>query len=94
MDRKPARWMCTLDERILEHLGNRSWETPGTISTVPKFNASKSRVEERCEMLAEAGLVAPLYEDTDMYEITSEGEQYLSGELDAGYLPRPKPAHG
>lgn len=40
-------------------------------------------------MLAQAGLFAPLYEVTDMYEIVGEEKQYLSGNLDAGYLPRP-----
>lgn len=87
--RDPARWMCTLDERILERLADRPWSTPRSLSNRLKFNASQRRILERLRMLAQAGLVAPIYEGSDMYVITSEGEEYLAGALDAGYLPEP-----
>jgi hypothetical protein len=90
-DRKAARWMCTLDERIIEHLQDDSWSTPHHISRVIKFNASRDRVDERCKVLTRAGLIAPIYEDANLYEITSEGQQYLRGELDAEHLPSPSP---
>jgi len=81
--------MCTLDERIIEHLADDSWSTPRFMSREFKFNASRSRVEERCKMLSQAGLIAPIYERGNLYAITSEGKQYLSGDLDAEHLPRP-----
>jgi len=42
-------------------------------------------------MLSYAGLIAPIYEEANMYEITGEGQQYLAGDLDAEYLPKPSP---
>ncbi|MCU4926636.1 hypothetical protein OB905_11695 [Halobacteria archaeon AArc-dxtr1] len=91
MSRKPARWMCTLDERILEHLNDDSWSTPRHMARVMKFDASRHRVSERCWMLAQAGFIAPLFEESKMYEITGEGQQYLEGKLDAENRPRPSP---
>lgn len=91
MDRKPARWMCTLDERIVEHLAEESWSTSRYMAQLFRFNASRSRIEERCQILAYAGMIAPLYDDCNMYEITTEGQQYLGGELDAEELPYPSP---
>lgn len=88
-DRKAARWMCTLDERIVEHLQDNPWSTPRHMSREIKFNASRDRVDERCKMLTQAGLIAPIYSGANLYEITSEGQQYLSGELDAEHLPAP-----
>ncbi len=83
--------MCTLDERILEHLSEDPWSTPLHISRAIKLTASRGRVEERCQMLTQVGLVAPFFEDSHMYEITSEGQQYLDGELDAESRPTPSP---
>lgn len=78
--------MCTLDERILEHLEEDSWSTPRYMSKEFRFNASRGRVEERCRKLTQAGLIAPIYEDANLYDITSDGQQYLEGELDAEHL--------
>lgn len=33
----------------------------------------------------------PIYDGTGMYEITGEGQRYLSEDLDVGHLPRPNP---
>ncbi len=82
--------MVTLDERILEHLEEDSWSTPRYMSKVFKFNASRGRVEERCKKLTQAGLITPIYERANLYAITSEGQQYLRGELDAEHLPKPQ----
>ncbi len=81
--------MCTLDERILEHLEEDSWSTPRFMSKKFRFNASQGRVEERCRKLTQAGLIAPIYEETNLYAITGEGRQYLEGELDAAHQPLP-----
>lgn len=58
------------------------------------MNASEGRVRERLELLTEAGLLAPLFEGSKMFELTGEGKRYLSGELDAAkHLERPTPPH-
>ncbi len=89
--RKSARWMCTLDERILEHLAETCWSSPRLISREMDFNASRSRVAERCHMLAYAGLIAPSTKRRRMYEITGDGQRYLEGRLDVENKPRPSP---
>lgn len=89
MKRKPARWMCTLDERIIEHVDENAWASPKTMEQAIKFNASERRIRERCKMLSDVGLIAPIYEGADMYEITAEGQEYLDGDLDVEHLPRP-----
>lgn len=81
--------MCSLDERILEHLSEDSWSTPRHMSQAVKLTASRGRVEERCQLLSQVGLVAPIFEDSNMYEITWEGQEYLDGELDVENRPKP-----
>jgi len=53
-----------------------------------RFTASEDRIEERCEELLDAGLLAPIYRGASMYELTTLGDLYLAGELDADSLPR------
>ncbi|ELZ14048.1 hypothetical protein C478_07894 [Natrinema thermotolerans DSM 11552] len=89
MSRKPARWMCTLDERILEHLSEDPWSTPRHMSRAVNLTASRGRVEERCQLLSQVGLVAPIFESSNMYEITYDGQEYLDGELDVENRPKP-----
>jgi len=81
--------MCALDERILEHLSEDPWSTPKHMSRIIKLTASRERVEERCLLLSQVGLVAPILEESNMYEITCEGEEYLDGELDVENRPTP-----
>jgi len=80
--------MHQLDERILEHLRDDGWASPRTMSRHFRFTASEDRIEERCEELREAGLLAPIYRSASMYELTTLGYLYLAGELDADSLPR------
>lgn len=87
--RKPARWMCTLDERILEHLEEEGWSSPRLMSQAMRFDASRARIRERCGLLSQVGLVAPIYEGSRMYEITYEGREYLTGDLDVELRPHP-----
>lgn len=89
--RRSANWMCALDDRILEHLEQENWSSPKIMASRPRFRASQGRFQERCKMLSYAGLIAPIYEEANMYEITGEGQQYLAGDLDAEYLPKPSP---
>jgi DNA-binding PadR family transcriptional regulator len=90
-ERQPAEWMCNLDERIMELLKREGWATARHIEREMRMNASEGRSYERLEMLTQAGLVGPIYEDANMYELTAEGVRYLEGELDAEALDRPNP---
>jgi hypothetical protein len=81
--------MHQLDERILEHLADDGWASPGTMGRHFRFTASEDRIEERCKVLADVGLIGPIYEGAPMYELTSLGYLYLAGDLDAASL-RPK----
>lgn len=81
--------MCTLDERIIELVAEDPMASPSIMESVMQFDASQRRIHERCLMLADAGLIAPISDDFEMYEVTSEGLQYLDGELDAEHQPRP-----
>jgi len=59
----------------------------------PRFeemNVSRGQIRERCQMLADAGLVDRQHED--IYEITTWGRLYLRGEVDAQNQPRPRPS--
>jgi hypothetical protein len=80
--------MHQLDERILEHLRDEGWASPGTMDRHFRFTASEDRIRERCEELRDAGLLAPIYRGASMYELTTLGYLYLAGELDAESLPR------
>ncbi|MFD1645559.1 winged helix-turn-helix domain-containing protein [Haloarchaeobius litoreus] len=88
-ERLPAHWMVMLDERILEYLDSKGLSSPGLMSKECSFNAKPSRVRERCKVLTYAGLIAPLSREHQVYEITSQGQEYLAGELDARYRPNP-----
>lgn len=79
--------MEQLDDRILEHLNEESWSSVSVMASRPEFRASKARIRERCQMLASAGLIAPIHHE--MYEITTWGMLYLEGEIDAAHQPLP-----
>ncbi|WP_232703170.1 hypothetical protein [Halobacterium wangiae] len=91
MMRKTATWMRQLDERILEHLDESGWSTPSLMANHPgfeKMEVSKGQIRERCQMLADAGLVALQHQD--LFEITTWGQLYLRGEVDAANQRRPR----
>jgi hypothetical protein len=91
--RRTGRWMCVLDERILEHLDEESWGTPKTIASdhrLHELSADELTIERRLYVLAEREMVAPISPPIcdDEFEITSWGQAYLRGDLDAAHLPR------
>jgi len=88
--RKTARWQQCIDDRILEHLRDDSWSTANQIALQDGIHATEAQVQERCRVLADADLVAFLTEDQDLVELTTEGEQYLKGEVDVELYPRPR----
>ncbi|EMA23120.1 hypothetical protein C442_08841 [Haloarcula amylolytica JCM 13557] len=85
--RKSAFWMKQLDERILEHLDREGWATPSIMAKTKGFSASEGHIRERCLMLQYTGFVAPI--TSDMYELTTDGIQYLRGQIDARHRPKP-----
>lgn len=88
--RKTARWQWCLDDRILEHLRDDSLSTAKQIAIRDGIHATESQVQDRCKVLADAGLVAFLSEDCDFVELTTEGQQYLEGEIDVELYPYPR----
>jgi len=90
MARKSARWMCTLDERVMEFVAESILARPSVMASELRFNASEERIRERCKMLADAGLIAPIHQGGDYYVITRSGQLYLDGELDAENQPWPR----
>lgn len=85
--RKSDYWIEQIDERILEYLDEEGLATPKVIKYERGISASTGRIRERCKRLVYAGFVAPLH--GDMYEITTWGQLYLCGEVDAEHQPTP-----
>jgi len=80
-----------VDERIVELLSESSWETPKTMASDSRFaeaRADEQYIRRRCQRLVERELIAPVFKDSEMYEITRWGLAYLRGDLDANHLPR------
>ncbi|WP_435093446.1 repressor phrH2 [Halorubrum sp. N11] len=92
--RQTGIWMCSLDDRILEHLHEEEWASPATMAADLQFNANQAQLIERCRVLAHADLIEPFIDsaDADTFEITQWGELYLEGGVDAELRrPEPKP---
>lgn len=80
--------MTHVDERILEALDEQVLSNPELLA-IEIDAASECRIRERCEVLANAGYVEPAA--GEMYELTTWGRLYLSGDVDAELI-RPTPA--
>lgn len=85
--RRSAFWMNQLDERILEYVESEGWATPRMMSRDSRFSASRGHIRERCKMLHYIQFVVPIYGDA--YELTTDGKQYLDGQINAQYRPWP-----
>ncbi len=83
--------MVQLDERILEHLHEVAWAEPETMTTTFCSTESRAKVRSRCHRLSSSGLIGPLWPGSRMYEITTSGELYLRGQLNAQDVPAPGP---
>jgi len=79
--------MKQLDERILEYVESEGWATPRIMAKDSRFSASRGHIYERCRMLHYIQFVVPIYGDA--YELTTDGKQYLDGQIDARYRPWP-----
>lgn len=86
--------MQSTDERILEYLAQVSTGTAWEIAYEQGVESDRRRIERRCRVLVNAGFADVYLRDAgldDEYEITSWGELYLDGDVDAE-LRRPLPA--
>ena len=94
--RQSAEWMHKLDERILEYLDDKTWSDPWLMSEHFRFTTSADRIADRCEVLSDADMIAPVRDGSSMYEIQTIGRLYLKGEIDADLrrpIPAPRPPH-
>jgi len=82
--RQPAAWMqLPIDERILEALVSSGMILSPSVIAI-NIDKSRSQVNRRLSTLVEYGLVTRI--KRGYYEVTSEGEAYLAGNLDASAL--------
>lgn len=91
--RRSGSWMTYADDRIIEYLAQVSTATAWEIAFEQGVQGEASRFRSRCRVLANAGFVDVIERDSlhDEYELTSWGELYLDGDVDAE-LRRPLPA--
>lgn len=75
-----------MDERILDEEGGSTPTTGASDCRGEDSSADGLVVERRLKVLVERGLVAPVTEGG--FEITTWGQAYLQGDLDAPHLPR------
>lgn len=76
--------MPQLGDRTLEHLDEAGESNPMLMAEHPRFEdmtVSPGQVRDRCERLAESELVATT--GRGWFDITTWGQQYLEGDLDA-----------
>jgi len=90
--RQSAEWMQLIDDRILEIVAEFEPATSGLIHQKLRLTVSSKQVQERCRILANAGLLEPFIDSkqADMWEMSIWGSLYLEGELNAD-LRRPQP---
>jgi predicted transcriptional regulator len=84
--RLDADWMSRADDRILEYLSEAGPATPKGMVESGRVRFSRQHVNHRCKTLVAYDLAVHL--GNGVYDITAEGEQYLSGDLDAETLER------
>jgi hypothetical protein len=89
--RKPGTWMRWPDEKILENLSEEGKLTAWMIAH--NLNTNDLYVGHRLDVLSNADFVDRISRDEkkDIFEITTWGEQYLTGEIDA-QLRQPEPS--
>jgi len=73
----------------LEYVAESIVATPSQMENTIRFDASEGRIRERCDMLRQAGLVAPITEGGDLFVVTIQGREYLQRDLDAAHQATP-----
>lgn len=92
--RKPAAWMRSVDERILEVLESEGPKTPKQMSSDGEGWVANgmSSMQQRCFALHRAGLLdRPAH---GLYQISDDGRRFLTGEYDARGLSNPLDSAG
>lgn len=89
-----ASQMALLDDRILEYLDEEGWATPKVLRRAIPVSVSRGHVRDRLQLLGTVELVAPVSKRRHAWDITSRGQEYLAGELDAHHLRWPKANQG
>ena len=79
-----ADWMSRADDRILEHLAEKGPDTPKSIADSGRVRFSRQHINQRCKVLVSYGLLVHL--GNGVYDITADGEAYLTGDLDVQTL--------
>lgn len=86
--RLSAGWMVLADDRILEYLDLYGSSSPQMIDEDGRIPVEKKYINKRLWKLTDAGLTQKV--GRGIYDITNEGEDYLTGEFDARDLPEPE----
>jgi hypothetical protein len=87
--RLPADWMVMADDRLLEFLKEEGPRSPTRISEDDRMTFRREYFNTRLIKLEKAGFVKKDAIGRGVYEISAQGQQYLSGSFDARDLPEP-----
>jgi predicted transcriptional regulator len=82
-----ADWMVLADERILEFLEAEGRASPSMIADDDRIPFVRQYINRRLSKLTDSGLTQKV--GRGFYQITTTGEEYLSGETDLRDLPEP-----
>lgn len=90
--RKSGAWMTIWDDRILEYIEEEGSASPSELEKSGYLRISKSQISRRLRKLSKYGMLDHL--GNGVYVITTKGEDYLRGDLDAGELEEPEEESG
>lgn len=79
--RKSGQWMTIWDDRILEYMVENGHGSPTEIASSEYIHVTKQHISRRLRKLGDHGLLSLL--KNGVYQITTEGEQYLQANYDA-----------
>ena len=79
-----ADWMSRADDRIMEHLAEDGPDTPKNMAESDRVRFSRQHINQRCKKLVAYELLVHL--GNGVYDLTTKGEEYLQGNLDARTL--------
>ena len=77
--RKSSSWMTLWDDRIMEVIRDEGPSSASELVDHKYIHVSKSTISRRLNKLADNGLLERL--PNGVYSLTTNGEQYLDGEL-------------
>lgn len=80
--------MRLIDDRILDYIDHYGAGIPELMAR--DMPASRRRVQARCEILTEGGMIAPEVPRGRVYVLTNWGLAYLDRRIDANHQPHPR----